>query len=126
MQKKKNIILVDNSKKIKAQHLNRGKLHLTKFGSKLLSNNFVNEISKVFHWQVDGGNPNASVIECNFKDALSAKIYDECNVSLKTIRSDNPNKLVFAHLNINSIRNKFEFLATQVKGKIDILMISEN
>ena len=47
--KKKNIFLVDNSKKIKAQHLDKGKLHLTKFGSKVLSNNFVNEISKVFH-----------------------------------------------------------------------------
>ena len=47
--KKKNIFLVDNSKKIKAQHLNKGKLHLTKFGSKVLSNNFGNEISKVFH-----------------------------------------------------------------------------
>ena len=33
--------------------------------------------------------------------------------------------LIFAHLNINSIRNRFEFLATQVRGKIDILMISE-
>ena len=41
------------------------------------------------------------------------------------MRSDNPNKLVFAHLNINSFRKKFEFLAPQVKGKIDILMISE-
>ena len=38
----------------------------------------------------------------------------------KTIRGDNVNKLIFAHLNVNSIRNKFEFLATQVKGKIDI------
>ena len=47
--KKKNIFLADNSKKIKAQHLNKGKLHLTKFGSKVLSNNFGNEISKVFH-----------------------------------------------------------------------------
>ena len=28
-------------------------------------------------------------------------------------------------MNINSIRNKFEFLADQVKGKIDALMISE-
>ena len=35
------------------------------------------------------------------------------------------NKLIFAHLNINSIWNKFEFLAEQIKGKIDILMISE-
>ena len=45
---------------------------------------------------------------------------------MKTIRSENANKLVFAHLNINSIGNKFEFLATQVKGKIDVLMISND
>ena len=48
----------------------------------------------------------------------------KCNITLKTICSDNVNKLVFAHLNINSIRNKFEFLAMQIKSKIDILMTS--
>ena len=36
------------------------------------------------------------------------------------------NKLIFAYLNLNSIRNKFEFLATQVKDKIDISMTSES
>ena len=35
------------------------------------------------------------------------------------------NKLIFAHLNINSIRNKLEFLPEQIKGKINILMIWE-
>ena len=59
------------------------------------------------------------------KMILLPKKYDECNITLKTIRSDNVKKLILAHLDINSIRNKFEFLATQVKGKIDILMISE-
>ena len=125
LSKEKNIFLIDNSRKIKAQHLNKGKLHLTKYGSRILSNNFVNEISKVLHWQIDRGNSNANVEDCNIKDDLTANKYDECNITLKTIRSDNANKLVFAHLNINSIRNKFEFLATQVKGKIDVLMISE-
>ena len=43
----------------------------------------------------------------------------------KTIHSDIVNKLIFAHLNINSIRNKSEFLAVQFKGRIDILMILE-
>ena len=33
------------------------------------------------------------------------------NKTLKTIHSDNVNKLVFAHLNKNSIRGKFEFFA---------------
>ena len=34
-------------------------------------------------------------------------------------------KTIVGHLNINSIKNKFDFLAQQVKGDIDILMISE-
>ena len=38
---------------------------------------------------------------------------------------DKRNKLVFGHLNINSIRNKFELLSEQVKGNIDILITSE-
>ena len=45
--------------------------------------------------------------------------------SLQTIRKDNLNKLIFAHLNINSIRNKFDSLADIIKDNIDILMISE-
>ena len=47
--KRKNIYLIDHSKRIKPQHLNKGKLHLNKNGSKILSNNFVGEISKVFN-----------------------------------------------------------------------------
>ena len=47
--KEKSISLIDNSRKIKAQYLNKSKLHLTKYGSRALSNNFVNEISKVLH-----------------------------------------------------------------------------
>ena len=47
------------------------------------------------------------------------------NIQLKSIRIKNLNKIVIGHLNINSLRNKFDFLVTQVKGSIDILMISE-
>ena len=35
------------------------------------------------------------------------------------------NKLIFGHLNINSLRNKFDLFSEQVKGSIDILMVSE-
>ena len=59
------------------------------------------------------------------KMILPSKKYDECNTALKDIHSDNVNKLIFSQLNINSIRNKIGYLATQVKGKRDILMISE-
>ena len=36
---------------------------------------------------------------------------------------DKRNKLNFGHLNINSIRNKFELLSEQVKGNIDFLTL---
>ena len=42
LSKEKNISLIDSSRKIKAQHLNKDKLHLTKYSSRILSNNFVN------------------------------------------------------------------------------------
>ena len=45
--------------------------------------------------------------------------------ALKDIRIGNMNKLIFGHLNINSLRNKFDLLSEQVKGSIDILMVSE-
>ena len=48
-----------------------------------------------------------------------------CNNTWKSLRKDNLNKLIFAHLNINSIRNKFELLSEQIKDNVNILMISE-
>ena len=44
---------------------------------------------------------------------------------MKSIHRENTNKLVFAHININSLRNKFELIVDQVKGNIDVLVISE-
>ena len=45
--KKKNYYLIDHSTRIKRNHLNKGKLHLNKKGTKLLSDIFVKELSKV-------------------------------------------------------------------------------
>ena len=44
---------------------------------------------------------------------------------LESIRNRNINRIVIAHLNINSLRNKFESLVDQIVGKVDILMISK-
>ena len=49
----------------------------------------------------------------------------DCNNTLKSLRKDNLNKLIFAHLNINSIRNQSELLSQQIEGNADVLMISE-
>ena len=45
LSKEKNIPLIDSSRKIKAQHLNKGKLHLTKYSSRILGNSFASGIS---------------------------------------------------------------------------------
>ena len=46
-------------------------------------------------------------------------------MDLKALHLKNVNKLIIAHLNINSLRNKFEFLISLIKDNIDVLMISE-
>ena len=47
--KEKNFYLIDHSTRIKRNHLNKGKLHLNKKGTKLLRDIFVKELSKVFN-----------------------------------------------------------------------------
>ena len=37
----------------------------------------------------------------------------------------NINETIVAHLNVNSLRNKFNSLAGQMTGNIDILMVSD-
>ena len=49
----------------------------------------------------------------------------EKNNNLSFIRKGNFNRLVIGHININSIRNKFENLVQQITNNVDILLISE-
>ena len=45
--------------------------------------------------------------------------------SLFNLRKHHSNKIIMAHININSLRNKFDMLTKSVTEYIDILMISE-
>ena len=44
---------------------------------------------------------------------------------LKHLRNKNPYRVIIGHININSIRNKFESLLKYVGNNLDILMVSE-
>ena len=44
---------------------------------------------------------------------------------LKNTRLKNPNRLIIAQLNINSLRNKFDSLVRMLHNNLDILLISE-
>ena len=63
--------------------------------------------------------------ECVSNLSLKGQKIIICKSILKTMGDDNLNKLISAHLNKSSIRNKFEELISQVKVTVDVLMISE-
>ena len=48
-----------------------------------------------------------------------------CNERLKELRQKYLNHPIIAQLNINSIRNKIQFLEKEVCANLDILLISE-
>ena len=50
--------------------------------------------------------------------------HSDVKKALKDIRISNMNKPIFGHLNINSLRNKFDLFSEQVKGSIYIIMVS--
>ena len=54
------------------------------------------------------------------------KANSDVDFSLQTLRKGNFNKLIFAYLKINSIRNKFDSVADTIIVNIDILRISED
>ena len=62
---------------------------------------------------------------CNSDESLDTESATDCKMLLKSLPTSNPDKLVFAHLNINPIRNTFKMLSDQIKGNIDVLLISE-
>ena len=62
---------------------------------------------------------------------LSTFIIYELNINSEQVVNDsdpsivNPNKIIIGHLNINSIRNKFDCLTYIIDKNIDILLLSE-
>ena len=50
---------------------------------------------------------------------------DDPRIILNKIRTKNNERIIIGHLNINSLKNKFESLKALVKDKVDIIMVSE-
>ena len=98
---------------------------MDKSGSNILSLTFVNNISWVFNRRVADNNLSINIEGRNTSVLHDINKVGDCNNTLKPLRKDNINKLIFAHLNTNSIWNKFELFSQQIKGKVDVLIISE-
>ena len=56
----------------------------------------------------------------------TAENESDINLALRKLAVSYPNNVILAHLNINSIRNKFEMLQFLLWDYIHILMISES
>ena len=49
----------------------------------------------------------------------------DCCATLRSLRMNNTGNIIIGHLNINSLRNKFDSLVELIKGNLDILIIGE-
>ena len=98
---------------------NSNRLHLNRKGANILSSSLRRHITKIFNWQLSGNTSCSNVSESDFKENASSNLKqakENCWHVLSSLCKDNLEKLIFAHLNINSIRNKFYFLSKQIRG----------
>ena len=98
---------------------------------KIIENKSILNLNTSFQHKDNEININKKVHESaqKYHDLENSMVSDNDNEStsylLKQLRQKNWKKIIIGHLNINSIRNKFDLLADLIKGNIDIMVISE-
>ena len=73
--------------------------------------------TEISYQGIDFGN-----LDETFKKDLDLNI---ASSALKSLRLKHPNKVIIAHLNINSISEKCDHLSFIIRGNIDILVVGE-
>ena len=126
-------IFIDNYN-INKMHIWRDGIHLNKSGEIILAKSYIKylndflcrrscldpgcEIDKGTYHRLDISSSSSMIDNSTDKDTDFLTI-------LGKLRLKNVNRIIFANININSIRNKFHLLTSDINNKIDILMISE-
>ena len=137
-----NIYVVDN-KNIDWNCSNNSRLYLNSTGYDKLAINLIKK-KKTFNknwWPLDSfccSPNNCDKVSYEITDFDKGKTRDkehnssrsanssESNLNtLDRVRLNNANRLIICHLDINSLRNKFEMLQEIVQDKLDILLVSE-
>ena len=117
-----NIEYIKNNN-IKEEHLGKKWLHLNKRENIIFANILLKFLRSNF-W--DGEFLNSFVVSEEYKsEKLDISSDDPCFSSFKICATEKYSSNIFAHLNINSLRNKSDGLVDQIKGNVDILVISE-
>ena len=112
----KRFIFVDNDN-VNESFLKSSKLHFNKMGTWQLFTNILSSLDKI--WYVTTFSIGSDIT--NLQLSASTSISKE----LKELRIENPIRLIFSYLNIDSIRNKFSNLQQGIKGSVDIPIIAE-
>ena len=111
----KNIDFVDNSNIIE-EHLGSKNLHLNKRGNSILAKNIL-KFLRDSYWNDDILNCGMKYDQC--KSKLPSKSVNSVSVgSIRDVRKRNLKRINLGHLNINSIRNKFDLIVDQIKGTL--------
>ena len=101
------------------KHLNRSGLHLNHLGTPILIVNFLNVLNRLEteQWLKSKGSKNSGK-NSGKSEALNEVTY---------LRQKFTKNLFFGHLNVNSVRNKFEALQFLIKDKFDVVfLVSES
>ena len=68
---------------------------------------------------------NSSIGDQNLNPLNPSNKETDCFTELKTFRFKNSKNLIMGHLNINSLRNKFESIKPIISPNFDIFLVSE-
>ena len=119
------------------KHLNNSKLHLNLKNSAKLRDLFINSIKKMYSISSPYAQSRSSrdkgqtLIRNKLTDDKIDCVLEKGNSNenfkcyLSSLRRKNLNRVILEQLNSNFIRNKFDHLADGIKGKVNVLMISE-
>ena len=89
----------------------------------MISNNDIKESSSAI---VEASSGSQTIATGSLDNTFNKNVDPNIVLShLKSLKVKIPNRMIIAHLNINSITPKFDQLSSQIKTTIDILVVGE-
>ena len=99
--RKYNFFVIDNCKLIKVRHLNKSDIYLIQKGSTVLGESFSKYVDSLFNLY-DYKCTNNKILTAEYMSKSFSKYADKFSF----VRKHNPNGIIIAQLNINSLRRK--------------------
>ena len=125
MPSKRNIGFIDNENINPRYNCNRSKLHLNKRGTNLLIENILFSLyNDINDWHNGTVSKNSSCKSKSKPNKNLSLLDDSIFPFLTKLRSEHPKNVLLGHLNINSVRNKFESTNELIRNNFDNFIIT--